>query len=768
MKLTIDNNDGLGPRDYTATLCAAAPLTVTRRLNQPSTLRATLAFSDTSLVNATALPQPARNGRVVLAGDNGVIYYTGYLAIEPICSYAGAAADGPAYRTIIESLSDDYLLDRALLPRSAGTSNMNAAALIRMLIARTGISGITSSIAAGLATVGNFVLNQGQSWSQNAGLVAALARAAYRVLNGVVTATPIGSVTHTLNEDSGTLNLATLTVGNNRALANDITVCGAEEPSAYVTEYFNGDGATVLFPLSYKPWQPPAAHCLLLADNFSGPCINSALWNLTDNGAHLALGAAGLAMYGGNGQDGAVNLSAIDEVEMGGTLMLEVGGVTLATGAAGYIGCFYNGSVTLANLFAGFSITEQSGNMMITPIVQGSVAGISQTLTAGAEYTLCIRIHSQEAERALSTYSTLGDSGVNTYGGQLIASPADLTFEIQPVVNGVVGAVVVLYDGSVTNSPAVCTLTAVNSTNLFGAIGSILLRNQGPVWVRSTPPGGGIHSRRNGLVSEGAECEVTATPQLRFYTGYTPAVNELIQVSYRTEKRAVAREAATTSDPTSIWAGSVTQPAARSSLDCNNAALALLNASTSRSAALHGSIRILSPQLSSDLWPGDLLALVSAPQNLNADVVTRTVELTFHPSIPELIEYRAEFANDWAEQLAVHCEERVPADTWVPITAGIATLANLTKVSITGITNTQINVSANQTPPSGGGIEVRRRDWSFSPNADSTLVLRTPVANFTIPRQAQAEHFYLRMYDASTPPVYSQFSTAIFTNLPIE
>jgi hypothetical protein len=768
VKLTIDNNDGLGPRDYTATLCAVAPLMVTRRLNQPSTLKATLALSNAGLANATTLPQPARNGRVMLTDDNGVIYYTGYLAIDPILSYAGAAADGPAYRTFIESLSDDCLLDRALLPRSAGSANMNAAALIRMLIARTGVSGITSNIANGLATFGSFLLNQGQSWSQNAGLVAALARAAYRVLNGVVTATPVGSITHTLNEDSGTLDIAMLTVGNNRAQANDITVCGEEEPSAYVTEYFSGDGATALFPLSYKPWEPASAHRLLLTDNFSGPGINSAFWNLTDNGAHLTLGAGGLAMNGGNGQDGAVTLSAIDSVEIGGTLMLEVGGVTLSTSAAGYIGCLYNGSIKLANLFAGFAITEQSGSMTIAPIVQGNVAGVSQTLTPGAEYTLRIRVHSQEAERALSTYSTLGDSGVNTYGGQLIAASADITFEIQPVINGVVGAVVTLYDGSVANSPAVCTLTLANSTNLYGSIGSVMLRNQGPVWVRSTPPGGGIHSRRNGSVSEGAECEVDATPRLRFYPGYTPAAGELIQVSYRTVHRAVARAVAETSDPSSIWTGSVTQPVARSSVDCNNAALALLNASTSRRAALTGSLRILSPQLDSDLWPGDLLALESAPQNLNADVVVRTVELTFHPSYPALIEYRAEFANDWAEQLAVRCAEHVPVDTWIPTVAGISTLANLTKVAVTSITNTQINVSANQTPPTGGGIEVRRRDWSFSPNADSTLVLRTPVANFTIPRQAQTEHFYLRMYDGSTPPVYSRFSTAIFTNLPIE
>ena len=69
--------------------------------------------------------------------------------------------------------------------------------------------------------------------------------------------------------------------------------------------------------------------------------------------------------------------------------------------------------------------------------------------------------------------------------------------------------------------------------------------------------------------------------------------------------------------------------------------------------------------------------------------------------------------------------------------------------------------------PSGGGFEVRRRDWDFGPGVDQDLVLRSPVGSFSIPRAAQVEQYYIRMYDGSNPPLYSRFSSAVFTNVPV-
>jgi hypothetical protein len=79
-----------------------------------------------------------------------------------------------------------------------------------------------------------------------------------------------------------------------------------------------------------------------------------------------------------------------------------------------------------------------------------------------------------------------------------------------------------------------------------------------------------------------------------------------------------------------------------------------------------------------------------------------------------------------------------------------------------------LQVDAGTAAPTGGGFEVRRRDWNFGPAVDQDLVLRSPVRNFSIPREAQVEQYYVRMYDGSTPPVYSRFSSAVVMDVPVE
>jgi hypothetical protein len=53
------------------------------------------------------------------------------------------------------------------------------------------------------------------------------------------------------------------------------------------------------------------------------------------------------------------------------------------------------------------------------------------------------------------------------------------------------------------------------------------------------------------------------------------------------------------------------------------------------------------------------------------------------------------------------------------------------------------------------------------PGEDPNLVMRSAQPTFTITRQSAADRFYIRMYDGSTPPNYSEFSTALFINLPL-
>ena len=152
------------------------------------------------------------------------------------------------------------------------------------------------------------------------------------------------------------------------------------------------------------------------------------------------------------------------------------------------------------------------------------------------------------------------------------------------------------------------------------------------------------------------------------------------------------------------------------------------------------------------------------------NLMVRRVGVEDGSAWPEMLTYRIAFANDWAEGLGLTLSESIAADAWLPETALSSpsnVLANLQQLQVVSATGTALQVDAGTAPPAGGGFEVRRRDWDFGPGVDQDLVLRSPVRNFSIPREGQVERYYVRMYDGSTPPVYSRFSSAVFMNLPV-
>jgi hypothetical protein len=380
-------------------------------------------------------------------------------------------------------------------------------------------------------------------------------------------------------------------------------------------------------------------------------------------------------------------------------------------------------------------------------------------------------------QRVLQSYYCLGGSGVEGFGGSFISANAGAILEIQDMTGGVASAPVILYSGMIANAPAICNYALIDSSNLECSIGSITVTQQGPVSVTSTPSGGSQIIRRLGTTAQGADCKIERTGKLRFYATSTPQVGELIAISYRTGRRSVARlasaasiaaEAMDTVPGTAFWIGSVTSPAARSSADCENAASALLTLATSRAAAWTGSYTAWNGEQQSDVWPGDVLSVTSASAGMTASLVVRSVQISLSPAVPEMTKYTIGFANDWADALAIKTSATVPAEAWLPQQPEtVLPLTNLNTWAVTSVSGSAIQVSAGATPPAGGGFEVRRRDWSFGPGTDSDLVLRSPVSNFTIPREAATEQYYIRMYDGSAPPNYSRFSSAVFANVPL-
>ena len=162
-------------------------------------------------------------------------------------------------------------------------------------------------------------------------------------------------------------------------------------------------------------------------------------------------------------------------------------------------------------------------------------------------------------------------------------------------------------------------------------------------------------------------------------------------------------------------------------------------------------------------------------EGVTSSLLVRSVEIKDGNAVPEIRTYAIKFANDWATEwedgLGLKLSEAIAPNASLPPVAETApaqALANLQQLSVTTVNGSEVQIDAGCDPPSGGGFEVHRRDWSFGANVDTVdLVLRSPVRNFSIPRAAQIERYYVRMYDAGSPALYSRFSSAVFLNVPL-
>ncbi len=791
MRLTIDNLDGLGAVDYSAALDRSEALAIKRTLNAPSLAKGLLCLEGTSLV------VPVRRARVILTSAAGAVMFTGYLATEPVPVYAGMASEGPVYRLAFSAVSDEWLLDKqtggALLGSASGSP---AGTALTAIATRAGAGTLTATGVTDSRAVGVLESPADLAWSGQAGLLSNASYSAYRVLNGALQMTQAGSVVHAFSDGDGSLSVAGLKTASLRELANDVTLSGAMEPSVYWTEVFLGDGTTTVFDLQGEPEAPDAGHGTLVADPFTGTSFDLQRWEISDPGSHLSVGGggtsgAGLSMTGGNGVDGGTVLQAWDTLEVGGTVVAQLSGVVLGAASAGVVCGMYQGSVVQANCFAGFNVRQSGGQTVMTPMVNGVETGTTFTLISGHSYTLRLRMHCVEMVRVRQNYYAMVDAAggaqVQAFGGGLVSAPAALVFEIRDEGSSSNTPITVLYDGTVASSPALVSFVAVNSVQLFGSIGNVLLTRTGSVWVRSLNATTGTpFTRLIGKASQGADCSVTssATGKVTFFTGRAPAAGEYVTVSYRGRRRAVARladaaslavEAAGGGIGTARWLGKTVSPMARCTADCEGAAQAVLSFSTNRAAAVTGRYTAVNPRAGGDIWPGDVLALTTNGDLVS--VVVRAVDVQEQGASPEALTYGIAFANDWAEGLGVKVSEAIAADALLPQTAlelasgaSAPVLANLQQMTFVA-SATALTVDAGMTQPAGGGFEVRRRDGGFgagsSASASGDLVLRSPVRGFTIPRAAVQEVFFVRMYDASTPPLYSRESTAIYTDLPL-
>lgn len=775
MKVTIDNQDGKGPLDYSQTICAdhaaEKAVAITRSLNEPTLARLQLDCANHGMAT------PAVNAWVAITADNGTFLFTGYVPSAPEPVFMGYGSAGPEYRSIVNALSEDWLLNREALPQTAPLLGQTAGEMARILTNRVNPTLVQMNGLEDVGTIGFFQSMPNLSWSQNIAALANQARSAYRILNGQLTLAPVGTTVHDMSDRLGTLDYAALSATNAKQLVNDVTLTGLSQPMEYVTELFEGDGATVLFQLQRNPFRIPRP--ILLDEEFQSPTLNTSIWQVSDTGGYLSVSGGGLAMSGGTGVDGATALASIEPVELGGEVIIEAGFVQLNSGSDGIVCGLYSGTVQMGNCIAGFRVSTSGTNTIVSPFVLGNEVGTTYTLQAGHSYILRIRVHSSELHRMMNSYFSYGSGGPTVFGGGTVQSPLQLFFELQdmallPYVN--IGSTI-LYDGTIPSSPGTATFGCVNSFNLAGTIGYFKVTQPGTVWIVSTPSGGAPYTRRIGLANQGADCNVLRDGFVHFYKLGTPQPGEILAITYRVAAPSVSRlannsigqEGGTGAPTVSQFVGHVVRPPARSSIDCENACQSLLNFSANSSAAWKGNYRFYNLQDQQDIWPGDALDFSSSSNGLNTNVIVRRVVIEWTSGSPEVLNYTVEFANDWAEAIAMKLSDAIPPEVILPLEPAFATgayLGNLNALQVASISSTEIQVNANATPPAGGGFEVRSRDHTFGATVHEALVLRSPVPNFTITRSADEEQFYIRMYDASNPPLYSQLSSSIFTNIP--
>jgi hypothetical protein len=255
-----------------------------------------------------------------------------------------------------------------------------------------------------------------------------------------------------------------------------------------------------------------------------------------------------------------------------------------------------------------------------------------------------------------------------------------------------------------------------------------------------------------------------ADGQLGFFSNYVPATNQLIVVRYRGRGRALAR----VTNPASIAAEQrglddgvhgvvrrVTKPPARTAVDCETAALALLDdGGVPAWAGEYATWSDFLPAGAADIFPGDAINVNAPSRAAVFQAIVRDVEILVKDFAGEHSLYQIKFANDAAAPLAFEFQ-------------GEQIATSLSVLSITQAQVGTIGLDAGTTLPSGGGVEVRWSDRGWGMDNDRNLVGRFSTQTFNVPRLARVQTYFLQQYDASVSPKYSRFSAALHIDYPL-
>src|SRR5579862_2240285 len=361
MKLTIDNLQGQGAVDYTATLDGSVAPRVERKINQPSVLRCSL------LGNTPGFVVPATGARVILLRANGGFVFTGYLTQSSQFEYLGFGEQGAVYRYNLVAVSDEVLLDQKGLPSRAPFVARSAGSALRQLAQDLLPGAFDTSGVLDVDTLASYQVNPQKKSSYHAAEIALAARASYRAMNSALLLAPVGAATYAINESDANFSPTGLMLASPRMLVNDITVIGLDEPQAYVRDYFVGDGLSLRFYLSQTPFQQ--SRLALIDERYLGPGLDAATWVVSDPTSAVSVLAQTLQVSGGTGVDGQTLVSFIEQIELGGALELQHGDVSFSGPSTGVLGGLYPGAVSVAGCLAGFQVSPSGSGSTIQALI---------------------------------------------------------------------------------------------------------------------------------------------------------------------------------------------------------------------------------------------------------------------------------------------------------------------------------------------------------------------------------------------------------------
>jgi hypothetical protein len=215
-------------------------------------------------------------------------------------------------------------------------------------------------------------------------------------------------------------------------------------------------------------------------------------------------------------------------------------------------------------------------------------------------------------------------------------------------------------------------------------------------------------------------------------------------------------------------------PSARTQVDCENAALAML--ADTAGAGWLGTYETWSdflPEGAHDVFPGDGVEVDVPSQGAAFGAIVRRVEIEMRDPGNDRGIYTIEFANDLAQMFAMREEA---TGTTVPVQdlpvrlatpdVGSYYLPSLTNAEIAQVSSTTVQVDAGMPVPNGCGIEVRMHDFGWSASNDRNLLGRFGARTFTLPRLGRTQTYFLRLYDSSSQPHYSRYAAALHLDYP--